>query len=198
MLSQRLGFRFVDTGNMYRAITYKALQKGVSLQDGEGLARLTQTTQMEIPAHNPRGNSLMVDGQELTQQLREPEVERGVSLVARIPEVRQAMVAWQRQLAQDGGVVMAGRDIGTVVLPQAEVKIFLEAPPQERAQRRYQELGGRESYENILAELMRRDEMDRQRPISPLRPAPDATHIDTENTPPQEVVAKICRLWQED
>lgn len=201
LLARRLGYRLVDTGNMYRALAWKALRLRVDLDDEAALSRLAAETRMEVEFEEDLGNSLVVDGWRLRAELRQPEVERAVSPVSRLAGVRQEMVARQRELAGQGGVVMAGRDIGTVVLPGAEVKVFLDASPQERARRRFlelQERGQPVKYEEILEELQRRDELDRQRPLSPLRPAEDAIIINTEGLSPQQVVDRICRLWKEE
>lgn len=187
ILAERLGFRFIDTGNMYRALTWKAIREGINLEDEKALTELALKTRMEFA-----GYALLIDGKEKSEELRSPEVERGVSLVSKWGGVREILVAKQRDLAEGGGVVMAGRDIGTVVLPNAELKVYLTASIKERALRRFKEVGG--DFEVILKELERRDSIDSQREISPLKPAPDAYIIDTENLSPEEVVGKILSL----
>ncbi|MFQ5826457.1 MAG: (d)CMP kinase [Dehalococcoidia bacterium] len=193
LLARKLGYRFIDTGAMYRALAWKALKLGVSLEDGEKLGELARSTAMEFSGEG----GLLMDGQEVSHELRHPNVESGVSLVSRIAEVRQAMVAQQQAMAQDGRVVMAGRDIGTVVLPRAGLKVYLEASAEERARRRYQELGDQREgvdYASVLDDLKRRDAIDSQRATSPLRPAPDARIIDTEGLGAEEVVERLCAL----
>lgn len=199
LLAARLGYRFIDTGNMYRALAWKALKLGVDPEDGPTLARLAESTRLELLPEEGTEAGLLVDGQAVSAALRTPEVEQAVSPVSRFPGVRRALVRHQRRLARRGGVVMAGRDIGTHVLPRARLKVFLEASPQERARRRHQEVAvatskGSISYQSIMTELERRDRIDSQRATSPLRPAVDAVIIDTEGLTPEEVVDRICSM----
>lgn len=177
LVAQKLGYDFIDTGMMYRALTWLALKLGLDIEDEAALSKLAAETRIE----------------DVTGDLHHPEVEAKVSEVSKVAGVREALVAQQRRMAEKGKVVMAGRDIGTVVLPQAELKIFLGASPEERARRRYREKAerGEANYEDILAELKRRDEIDSQRAISPLRPDPEARIIDTEFLSPEQVVAQI-------
>lgn len=199
-LAQNLGCFFFDTGTMYRALTWKALQQGVDLRDETKLAEMAETTSMELLPPEEEGVtnfSLAVDGQRLDREIYLPEVEAAVSLVSRIRAVRQVMVDLQRNLVQGGNIVMAGRDIGTVVLPHADLKIFLTASPEERARRRYQELldRGQEADSKLIAEnLRRRDEIDSNRAVSPLKPATQAHLVDTEGLDVEEVVERICAL----
>jgi cytidylate kinase len=190
LLAERLGYRFIDTGNMYRAVTWKAIREGIGFNDEKGLVELASRTKMEFV-----GGGILIDGEERSQELRSPAVESGVSLVSKVAGVRGVLVAKQRALAEGGGVVMAGRDIGTVVLPKAELKVFLTASVEERACRRFKEVGG--EYEIILRELERRDRIDSQRAISPLQAAPDAHLIDTEDLSPEEVVERIMAFLGE-
>lgn len=195
-LAKRLGYKFVDSGVMYRALTGKAIELGIDLQDEEALVRLAAETVIEV-AWTPEGESVLVDGRDVSDRMRSPEVERGVSLVAKVAGVRKVMVAQQRRLAQAGRLIMAGRDIGTVVLPRAELKVFLSASAEERARRRYWELrqrGEEASYESILCELRRRDQIDSQRSVSPLKPAADAQIINTEGFTLEQVVDKVYAL----
>lgn len=195
LLAQRLGYRFIDTGAMYRALTWKALKLGIDLEDEQGLAQLAAETRIDL-AHN---GEVFVDGQKVTEAIRSRQVEGGVSLVSKVAGVRQALVRRQREMARGGNVVMAGRDIGTVVLPQADLKVYLEASARERARRRYRELVERDEvadYQAILADLERRDGIDSQRAHSPLQPAPDARIIDTERLGLAEVVAAITELME--
>lgn len=196
LLARRLGYRFVDTGMMYRALAWKAMQQGTKLNDEAALTRLAAQTRIDLAPTNGNGTAILVDGQDVTGQLRSAPVERTVSLVSRVAGVRRHMVEKQRRLGRNGGLVMAGRDIGTVVLPQADLKLFLEASAEERAQRRYLEMkaDGTASYESILADLMKRDELDTNRPVSPLRPAADARVIDTEKLTLEQVVEAIMAM----
>jgi cytidylate kinase len=195
LLARQLGYKFVDTGNMYRALTWKALKLGLDLDQEEKLGEMAERARME-----PWGeDGFLVDGEEVGKELRSQEVEKGVSLVACHPRVRLAMVALQQRLAQEGRVVMVGRDIGTVVLPQAQAKFFLTASPGERARRRFRELkeqGQNPDYEAVLKDLERRDGIDSKRSHSPLRPAPEARILDTDGLILEEVARKVLSLLE--
>jgi len=192
LLAQRLGYRFLDTGAMYRALTWLALELGIDLEDEKALEELASGARIELAAE-----AVMVAGRDVTGDIRGEEVERGVSLVAKVAGVRRALVAQQRQMAQGGRVVVAGRDIGTVVLPRAELKLYLAASPEERARRRHLELvqrGEKAHYEQVLAELKRRDKIDSERALAPLQPAPDAKVIDTDGLNIEQVLAEIMGI----
>lgn len=192
LLAQRLGYRFLDTGAMYRALTWLALELGIDLEDEKALEELALGASIELAAE-----AVMVAGRDVTGDIRGEEVERGVSLVAKVAGVRRALVAQQRQMAQGGRVVVAGRDIGTVVLPHAELKLYLAASAEERAHRRYLELvqrGEEANYEQVLAELKRRDKIDSERALAPLQPAPDAKIIDTDGLNIEQVLAEIMGI----
>jgi CMP/dCMP kinase len=198
-LAQKLGYCFFDTGTMYRALTWKALQLSIDLRDESRLADIAETTKMDlVPSEkDPSRLVMMVDGQRLEREIYLPEVEAAVSLVSRIAEVRKVMVELQRQLADRSNIVMAGRDIGTVVLPDANLKIYLTASPKERAGRRHRELlerGQAANIQEIEENLRRRDGMDTNRKIPPLKPASDARIVDTEGIGVDEVVDRICAL----
>ena len=199
-LAQRLGYAFVDTGAMYRALTWLALDRGVDPNDQEGLSRLAAETDITITRptmDDGRPYSVFVQGRDVTWAIRRPEVEAQVSLVSRVPGVRDALVSQQRVMAEAGGVVMVGRDIGTVVLPRAPLKVYLVASPEERAMRRFRELrerGEEVDWEALRDEMARRDKIDSERAHSPLRPAEDAHIVDTENRTVEEVVEEIERL----
>lgn len=194
-LAQALGATFVDTGLMYRALTLAALERGVSVDDGPALGRLAQTVRIEVekpgPEHPHRLETVRLDGRDVTDEVRTPRVDRAVSAVSRHPEVREAMVAVQRQAAQRGDTVMVGRDIGTVVLPDATLKVYLDATPEVRAARRAIEMGAPERYAEYLAELLRRDEADSGREVAPLRQAEGALVLDTGTLDVEECVAAI-------
>ncbi len=197
LLAKKLGYLFFDTGIMYRAFTWKAITQGIPLKDGEELSRLAGATTFDFAPSREGYFSPRLDGEDVSSNMMRLEVEEKVSTVSRVAGVRQAMVAAQRKLAERGGVVMAGRDIGTVVLPQAELKIFLTAPVEARTRRRYKELserGKKVSYDTILADLQKRDDDDCRRDVSPLKPAADAVIIDTENLALEQVVNKIYAL----
>ena len=196
-LAKRLGYIFFDTGMIYRAFTWKVLKSGVPPQDEPKLCHLATTTEFDFVPSKDGALSVFIDGEDVTSKLLHPEIEELVASVAKVAGVRQAMVSEQRELAQRGAVVMAGRDIGTVVLPRAELKVFLTASTEVRADRRYKELlkrGQNSSLETVLADLKRRDEMDINRSISPLKPAEDAVVINTEELDLEQVVDKIYTL----
>ncbi len=199
-VARRLGYRLIDTGMMYRAVTRLALHEGIDLDDEAALGMLARRIEMTIepgPPEAPDATRVRIDGRDLTDELRLPDVGMAVSLVSRVPAVREAMVALQRQLAAEGGVVMMGRDIGTVVLPDAPLKIYLDASPKERARRRFEELReqGRETtLEREREEIAHRDAIDSGRDVSPLRPADDAVVIHTDGLSLEEVVERILTL----
>ena len=193
LVAQRLGFRFLDTGVMYRAVTWAAQEKGMDLGEERPLVEVARALEMKL-VRADGGDRLLVDGRDITDRLRDPKVERGVSLVARIPGVRVALVEQQRSMADEGPIVMAGRDIGTVVLPQAVVKVFLTASVRVRARRRHDDQrrqGNPTDYGQVVNDLLRRDKIDSERIDSPLRPAEDALMIDTDDLTVEELARKI-------
>jgi cytidylate kinase len=197
LLARRLGYLFFDTGMMYRAFTWKVLKSGISPDDEQKLCKLATRTEFDFIPSKEGALSFFVDGEDVSSKLLCAEIEEVVALIAKLAGVRQSMVSEQRKLAQRGKIVMAGRDIGTVVLPWAELKIFLTASTEERARRRYNELLGRgenSSLEIVLADLKRRDEIDIHRSVSPLKPAEDAVIINTEDVSLEQVVDKIYTL----
>jgi cytidylate kinase len=199
LVAQQLGYRFVDTGAMYRAITWLALERSVDPGDSEALARLAAEATMAVDvAAGPEDHArVLVNGLDATPHLREPVVEAAVSQVSAVPEVRAAMVAIQRRLAAEGAAVMAGRDIGTVVLPDAELKVYLDASVDERARRRAAELQSKGVAANVATvrdELARRDAYDSGRAVSPLRPADDAERINTDGLTLDQVVERVLEL----
>lgn len=198
-VARRLGFRYVDTGAMYRSVALAALRRGVSLDDYAGLGRLASALAIEVRA-DARGQRVIMDGEDVTAAIRTPEVSSASSVVSAVPAVRSAMVACQRALAAEGGVVMEGRDIGTVVFPDAEVKVFLSASLEERAQRRHAELTARGVQidpDQVRRQEAERDQRDATRVHSPLRAAPGAVVIDTTARDPEEIVDYIVGLVRE-
>jgi cytidylate kinase len=185
-----VGYRFCDTGLLYRAITWLAVRRGLGEDDAAGLVRLVDEVEL-VPDATGRLAHVSVDGVDATAEVHGPDVDARVSDISRVPELRAALLARQRDLVGDGAIVMAGRDIGTVVLPDADLKIFLDASAEERARRRAMERGfapdGPEAAE-ILAALRTRDEIDTTRAVAPLRPAPDAHHIRTDGNGFQQTV----------
>ena len=196
LLAQRLGFRFLDTGVMYRAVTLAALERAVPLEDDAGLARLAEEVAIKVQKTDA-GHRVLVDGADVTGRLRAPDVDRGASVVSQVQGVRQALVRKQRAMADMGRWVVVGRDIGTVVLPDAEVKLFLEASVEERARRRYEELyakGASVNADVVRSELEERDRRDTHRAHSPLRAAPDARRVATDGLTVEQVVDHILTI----
>ena len=180
-VAKKLDYRYIDTGAMYRTIAVKVLNQGIDLSNTEAISDLAQQTTVSQQEGN--GDPLfLLDGVDVTDQLRTPEVNRSVSPVSEVPAVRKRMVAIQRQLGQDGGVVLEGRDIGTVVFPNAELKVYLVAAPEERAKRRMLDLykqGVKQDIDLVLSDLKTRDSRDSNRQLSPLMKAEDARDLDT-------------------
>jgi len=196
-LAKRLGYIFFDTGMIYRAFTWKVLESGTSPEDEQRLCRLATATKFDFIPSKEGALLLFLDGEDVSSKLLCGKIEELVALIAKVAGVRKAMVSQQRKLAERGRVVMAGRDVGTVVLPWAELKVFLTASMEERARRRHRELLGRgenSSLETVLADLKKRDELDINRTISPLKPAINAIIINTEKLSLEQVVDKICTL----
>jgi len=182
---------------MYRAVTWAALERGIAIENERAVTRLAKSLRIEVrraSADDGGQPAVYADGQDVTREIREPRVNQGVSPVAAYRGVRRALVAQQRRLGAGGGVIMAGRDIGTVVLPDAEVKIYLDATPEERARRRYLDLKPQDpalTYEQALRDLQRRDHIDSTREDSPLRAAEDAVVVDSTGLSVEEVVKRI-------
>ena len=196
LVARRLGLRFLDTGSMYRAVTRVAVDTGVDLNDADALTALAARLDLRL-SYAKGVDRLTADGVDLTDGLRTPDVERGVSLVARVPGVRRSLVAQQRRIAGDGPLVMVGRDIGTVVLPDAPVKVYLNASARVRAGRRRRDMaadGSEVDEQRVLGELIRRDKIDSERSDSPLRPARDAVIMDTDDLRIEHVADKIVDL----
>jgi len=191
-IAARFGLLNLETGAMYRAFALKAIHTDSDTGDGEELGRLAEKTRIRLePA--ALGNRVFLDDVEVTKRIREPDVTAAASRVSVHPGIRQWMVSMQRQLGASSGIVMEGRDIGTKVFPDAEVKIFLDAATEVRGQRRYQQNGptGTQAVESVLEELRERDRRDRTRAESPLQPAADAVIIDSTSLSLEEVVAKV-------
>ena len=191
-LSEQLGYRHVDTGAMYRAVGWKALHEGTALDDEEAIAALARRAVLVV-----EGGVVTIDGHDVTRAIRTPEIDRAATAVARLPKVREVLVARQRALGAEGGVVMEGRDIGTVVFPHAEVKIYLDASEEERARRRARDAahsGGQIGQAAVAEAIKARDASDTTRKVSPLTLAPDAVHIDTTAMGISEVVDRVLTL----
>ncbi|MGG1241376.1 (d)CMP kinase [Bacillus cabrialesii] len=199
IVAEKKSYIYIDTGAMYRAITYAALQENVDLTNEEKLAELLKRTDIELIT-TKEGQKVLVNGIDVTEAIRTDEVSNQVSIAAKHRSVREEMVKRQQQLGEKGGVVMDGRDIGTHVLPNAEVKIFLLASVEERAKRRYEEnvkKGYDVNYETLIEEIARRDKLDSERKVSPLRKAEDALEIDTTSLSIQEVADKILEAVEQ-
>jgi cytidylate kinase len=199
-LAARLGYPFLDTGIMYRAMTFAAIDSSTDISDEAALGRLAQTAKISVSLAGSGSGSetvVSVDGRDVTSSLRRSDVEEAVSLVSRVPAVRDALVRQQREIAERKAIVMAGRDIGTVVLPRAELKLYLDASVEERAGRRHREfesLGRELTHDEVLGDLRRRDRIDTERDVSPLRPADDAVMINTDGLSLDEVMARVIAI----
>jgi cytidylate kinase len=194
-LAKTLGYANLESGAMYRALALKAMEQLVSLDDGEALRQLAASTAIELEPCG-EGNRVLLDGRDVSQRIRDTDVTAAASRVSIHPQVREVMVKRQRALGLEGGVVMEGRDIGTAVFPNADLKIFLDADENVRAERRVLQSGSRspEETQHVMAELAARDQRDRTRSASPLVPAPDAVHIDTTHKSIDDVVAEVAQL----
>jgi cytidylate kinase len=199
-LADSLSYLFFDTGVMYRAVTWGALQRGMEISDEASVTRLAETAQIDVrppSKEDGRACDVLLDGVDITWETRRADVEANVSPVSAYRDVRKALASQQRRIGLRGRVVMVGRDIGTVVLPEADLKIYLDASAQERASRRYKEIlqrGGQADYDQVLAGVRSRDEIDSNRAFSPLRAADDAVIIDSDKLSAEEVFAKVEAL----
>lgn len=191
-LAESLGYRHIDTGAMYRAVGWKAHLDAVPLDDERAVAELAQRAVIVVD-----GGVVSIDGHDVTRAIRTPEMDKAAAAVARLPRVRDVLVARQRQYGEAGGVVMEGRDIGTVVFPNADVKIYLDASAEERARRRAGDTahtGGQAGEAAVAASIAARDKSDTTRSVSPLTIAADAVHIDTTGMPIDQVVDTVMGL----
>lgn len=202
LLAQSLGYLYFDTGVMYRAVTWAALDRNVDIHDVERVSVLAEKLVIEVEpaAHSDdRPYTVLADGQDVTWDIRAAAVEAAIGLVSSYPRVRAALTVQQRRIAAAGSIVMVGRDIGTVVLPQADLKIFMRASAKERAGRRYREhvsQGKPANYDEILAAIRERDRQDAEKPISPMVPASDAVIINTDGLSIGEVLERVQQLVQ--
>ena len=199
LVAQRLNYIYIDTGAMYRGIAWKVLQNKIQIDDAAGIINIAENIGIQLTYINGKTN-VLVDGYDVTDEIRDPNVSRMVSEVAQFAAARTAMVALQREMALQGGVVMDGRDIGTSVLPNAEVKIFLTASIAERAERRWKEMknkGFDVSLEELTHDIAARDKKDSERAISPLVQATDAILLDTTSLSIEEAVSRILTICEE-
>lgn len=198
-VAKTLGFSVLDTGAMYRSVAWLASEKGIPFDD-EPLGDLARTCEIvfENEPGNPVPKKVFIDGHDVTSAIRTTEIDKAVTPVSAAPSVREAMVEQQRKVASSGNYVMEGRDIGTTVIPDAEVKVFLTASDEERAHRRVRQNVDRGvgsiDYEEVLADLIRRDKADSTRATSPLMPADDAVIMDTTQLYIEQVISNICDL----
>jgi cytidylate kinase len=191
-IAQSLKYRHVDTGAMYRAVGWKAQHDGIPLNDEVAVAALADRSRMTV-----EGGRVSIDDYDVTQAIRTPEIDKAAAAVARLPRVRDVLVARQRTMGEAGGVVMEGRDIGTVVFPNADIKIYLDASAEERARRRLNDAahsGGKAGEAAVAASIDARDRSDTTRTVSPLTVADDAVHIDTTGMPIDRVVDTVMSL----
>jgi CMP/dCMP kinase len=199
-LAQALGYLFFDTGVMYRAVTWLALKLDLDLQDEARITAIAEQTPIDIaPASKADGrvSDILIAGKDITWETRLPEVDANVSVVSTYWGVREALTQQQRRIARHGNVVMVGRDIGTVVLPEADLKIYLDASAAERAKRRYEEIlarGGEADYNDILQRVIQRDRIDSTRDVAPLMAAEDAVIIDSDQLNIDQVLEKVLAL----
>lgn len=201
-VAKNLGFSCLDTGAMYRAVAWKALKDGVALDDQAALGEIARDHEISF-GHvegDPVPRRVFIDGQEITDEIRTAQIDKSVSPVSAVPAVRQALLEQQRRIGSQGNYVVEGRDIGTEVFPQAEVKVFLTASAEERAHRRVRQNVDRGvgsiDYDEVLADIIRRDELDSSRDTAPLRPAEDAVQIDSTSKYIEDIIATICAQAQ--
>lgn len=200
--AKKLGYLYVDTGALYRACGLFARERGVPLSDPSGLPPLLPSLSLRLTYEEGEQRVLM-NGKDVGDRIRTPEVSLYASAVSRLPEVRAFLLDIQRTMAAAGGVVMDGRDIGTVIMPDAEIKVFMTAAPEERARRRHRELtekGQSVSYEAVLSDILERDKADSERETAPLRPAPDAVFFQNDGLSVEECadfIAGLARAWED-
>ena len=198
-LAERMGLDYVDSGATYRAAALRVLESNVSPEDEQAVSELIGHAGIEFKTNGSK-SQVLLDGEDVTEKIRTPQVTLAAAKVSRLPDVRKKLITLQRSLARGRGIVMEGRDIGTVVFPQARLKIFLKADPEERARRRLrdEEKRGRQAtLEQTAYEIGRRDQLDAERKISPLVPAADAVEIDSTHLSADEVVERIMELARE-
>ncbi len=195
-LAERLGYRYLDTGAMYRALAWKAIQVGLSLEDAEALTRLAERSEITVTG-DVADLRILIDGEDVTDDIRSPDMSHATSLISTIAGVRHALVAQQRRIAREGNIVIEGRDIGTVVFPQADVKFYLDARVEVRAQRRWEDerTRGRElPLDEVIRQTIERDRRDAEREASPLHPADDAVFIDSSDLTVEDVVQRMMDI----
>jgi cytidylate kinase len=195
-IAHRLGYTYIDSGAMYRAVTLKALRENIPVDDDKKVSKLAEAISLEFKKNSSK-TIIYMDGEDVSDKIRSPQIDRNISPVAANPHIRSIMVKKQREMGRDGAVVMDGRDIGTVVFPAAELKIFMEASVEERAQRRLKELeqkGIEMDFNKVAADIEYRDQQDKSRNFGPLKKANDAVKIDTTRLSVEEQIDIITEL----
>jgi len=198
LLAEKLNFVYIDTGAMYRAVTLLAIKNSISMDNIAELSALAEKAKIDFANEKGKPQLIFCDGENITEEIRSSEVNEKVSTISAIKEVREKLIHNQRRIAENKNVVMDGRDIGTVVLPDATIKIFLTASLEERSKRRAEEMkskGVQFDFHNLKEEIARRDKMDSERTLSPLKPAQDAIIIDSTELTIKEVTEKILQLY---
>ena len=198
-LAERLGYLFINTGAMYRAVAWKALQQGIAFDDKERVGKLAEDSLIELTG-TVNAMRVLMDGRDITEEIATPQISQAASMISSIPAVRRALVARQQAMGAGGGVVMEGRDIGTQVFPSAEIKIYLDATAEARAQRRFAEDAARgiavSSFDQMKREIEERDHRDKTRDDSPLMQADSAIHVDSSAMTIDEVVERMMEIIQ--
>jgi len=197
LVAKSLNFLYIDTGAMYRALTLKVLEKGIDIRDPQKIINLALATDIGLLNDPKAPLKVLLDGCDVTSAIRQPRITQFVSEIARIKEVRKIMVELQRKLGNQGNAVLDGRDIGTVVFPEAEKKFYIDADFKERVNRRHKEslgLGQKVSFEDVSADLANRDNIDSNRTVAPLKKADDAVYVDTTKLSIEEAVNKVLGL----
>jgi len=201
LIARELGFLYIDTGAIYRAITWKVLKNNININDEEMISHLVSDIRLNIERINNKSLNdyyhIFVDGEDITEEIRNPRIDQNVSQIARLPKVRKQLICLQRELAEKGNIVMEGRDIGSVILPQADIKFYFTASEEERIKRRYKELikkGYSIDYELVKKQIIQRDKIDSKRKYAPLIKAKDAILIDSTKINIEEVKDKILKI----
>jgi len=200
LIAQELGYLYIDTGAIYRAITWKVIQKNIDLNNEGLVSDLVSKIHISIKKMNLKFKNyylIFIDGEDVTEEIRNPKIDQNVSLIAKLPKVRKQLIDMQRNLAKNGCIVMEGRDIGSIILPYADIKLYFSASEEERIKRRYQELnerGHKISYKEVKEQILRRDVIDSNRKYAPLTKTEDAILIDTTNKTIEEVKNEILKI----
>jgi cytidylate kinase len=201
LIARKLGFIYIDTGAIYRVITWKVLKNNININDEDMISNLVSNTSITIERANCKSLNdyyhIFVDGEDVTEEIRNPRIDQNVSQIARLPKIRKQLIHLQRKLAEKGNIVMEGRDIGSVILPQADIKFFFTASEEERIKRRYKELidkGYSIDYEVVKKQIIQRDKIDSKRKYAPLIEAKDAILIDSTGKSIEEVKDKIVKI----